>query len=240
LSFGSRRVDGHARQFGGGDWGPNLRRGNGESGELFDLASAVEKREDADDAKGTIYEPPAEGNAAHTAGDERKGDDEDTSDDTELDDPDIFDGVEIRADEGDGEDNVREGEPVRPVSEEGKLGIGLDKGVAHFYEPVSKAGIRMGGGELGKNFEFGFERESGDAADDQAENKKCETQANAFELGGGHEGKLGRLGRDFNEKRVKKQVFLRWERKIPERIWLIVKCLCGSRESSTTITVKSL
>ena len=74
---------------------------------------------------------------------------------------------------------MREGEPVGAVGEEGELGVGLDEGAAAHFTNWCLAELEngMAGGELGENFEFGFERESGDAADDEAENKKRETQA---------------------------------------------------------------
>ena len=74
--------------------GDELWRGSGESGERFYLVAAVKERDDADDAEGTIYEAPTEGNSAHAAGKKRERQcDQDAGDDAEFDDPDVFDGV---------------------------------------------------------------------------------------------------------------------------------------------------
>lgn len=137
---------------------------------MFYAVEADEKRDGSEDAEAAVDETPGEGNAADWAGDEGEGNDRDAGDDAELEDPLVADGVAQGAEEGDGEDKVREGQPVGSVGEEWVVHVvGLERRV----NPVEPEGQvigqhRISPNKIGQPASFLFEGESGDAADDQS------------------------------------------------------------------------
>ncbi len=84
--------------------------------------SAIKEWDDADDAEGTIYEAPTEGNSTDGASNQSQRNDEHAGNHPELDHPNIFDRIAERTNEGNRQDEVREGEPVGAVGEEGDIG----------------------------------------------------------------------------------------------------------------------
>jgi len=71
---------------------------------------AGNKKEDgsADESEAAVDEAPVERDAADGTGDEGKKEDADARDEAPRDDPLVADGVEVRADERDGDDDVGE------------------------------------------------------------------------------------------------------------------------------------
>ena len=92
--------------------------------ESLNQTPAEEKRDRAEDTEAAIDETPAEGDAADGAGDQREWNDAGAGDEAEGDDPLVAHGIDERADEEDGENEVGEGEPVGAVGEERELGVG--------------------------------------------------------------------------------------------------------------------
>ena len=102
---------------------------------MFDAVEADEEGDGSEDAEAAVDETPGEWDVTELAGDESEGDDGDAGDDAELDYPLVADGIAQRAEEGDGEDEVREGEPVCAVGEEGVAETGLLQSVVDLIDP---------------------------------------------------------------------------------------------------------
>lgn len=141
--------------------------------ELVDPAADDEQAEAAEDAEATVDETPVEGDAAHRAGDERKQRDASAGEEPPGDDPAVADGVEVRADEGQSDDQVGEGEPVGAVGEEWVTRVGVGEGLFDEDEPAVEGGcvvgeVKMSGDTDGEG-EFVLERKGRDAADDKAD-----------------------------------------------------------------------
>ena len=77
-----------------------------------------QERNSAEDAEAAIDEAPRHGDASDRSGDEGKRDHAGARDQTKLDNPLVADGVNIGTDERDGDDNVRERQPVGAVRQE--------------------------------------------------------------------------------------------------------------------------
>ena len=86
--------------------------------QALDTIEADEKRNGSEDTEAAVDETPGEGNASDGTGDQGERNDRDAGDQAELENPLVADGVAQRAEEGNGKDKVREGEPVGSVGEE--------------------------------------------------------------------------------------------------------------------------
>ena len=86
--------------------------------EAADSAEADEKGNDSEYAKAAVNETPERGNAAEWTGDESQGNDGDAGDHAKLKYPLVADRIKEGPEEGDGEHEVGEGQPVRTVGEE--------------------------------------------------------------------------------------------------------------------------
>lgn len=127
----------------------------------------------ADNAEAAIDEAPVERDAADGACDECEKEDAGRVDESPRDDPLVADGIEPWADEGDGDDDVGEGEPVGAVGEEWIAGVGVGEGVVDAEKPVVESGCVFGevevSGEADDEVELVLEREGRDAAEEEAE-----------------------------------------------------------------------
>jgi len=147
---------------------------------VFDAVETDEKGDGTEDAEAAVDETPGEGDASEWSGDEGQGNDCDAGDDAELKDPLVADGVAQGAEEGDGEDEVGEGQPVGSVGEEGVMEVGVEERGVNSCDPksdgVGKNGIRVE--ERRQPASFLFEREGGDAAENQSGDEEREPDAN--------------------------------------------------------------
>ena len=148
--------------------------------EVLDAAEADEKGDGSEDAEAAVDETPGEGNASERAGDEGEGNDCDAGDDAELKDPLVADGVAQGAEEGNGEDKVREGQPVGSVGEERVVEAGVEEsGVNPFKPECNVAGQhRISLNKISQPAGFLFEREGGDAAENQSGDEERKPDAN--------------------------------------------------------------
>lgn len=142
----------------------------------------------ADEAEAAVDAAPIDGDAADGAGDEGEEEDADGADEAEGDDPFVADGVEVWADEEDGDDDVGEGEPVGAVGEERIAGVGVGEGMVDAEEPGVEGGRVAGEVEVREEadgeVELVLEREGGDAADEEAEDDDREPDADGAEWHG--------------------------------------------------------
>lgn len=86
--------------------------------------AANQKWDAAEHAKAAIDETPAEGDTADGAGDQGEGNYSGAGDEAEVNEPFVADWVNERANEGNRDHEVAEGQPVRSVGQEGKLRVG--------------------------------------------------------------------------------------------------------------------
>jgi hypothetical protein len=103
--------------------------------QVFDAVEADEEGDGSEDTEAAIDETPGERDATELTSDECERDDGNAGDDAELDHPLVADGIAQRAEEGDGEDEVREGEPVCAVGEEGVAETGFLQCVVDLIDP---------------------------------------------------------------------------------------------------------
>lgn len=141
--------------------------------------------EAAEEAEAAVDEPPEEGDAAGGAGSEGEEWDAEAAESGPLENPLVADGILPWADEGGGDAEVREGEPVCAVGEEGVAGRGVGEGVADTGEPVEKrggVGVEMDrAGDPDEPCCFVHEGERGNAAEDKAGDDDREVDADAAE-----------------------------------------------------------
>lgn len=151
---------------------------------MFDAVEADEEGDGSEDTEAAIDETPWERDATELAGDECERDDGNAGDDAELDHPLVADGIAQRAEEGDSEDEVREGEPVGAVGEEGVAETGFLQGVMDLIDPLDHGVWRDGIGIEQRREPRGFalQREGGDTAENEADDENGEPEA-----GGGEE-----------------------------------------------------
>ena len=98
--------------------------------QVFDSVEADEKRDGPEDPEAAVDETPGQGDASELARDKGKRNDRDAGDDAELEDPLVADGITPRAEECDGEDQVREGQPVGSIGEKWVVdAVGVDRRV---------------------------------------------------------------------------------------------------------------
>lgn len=147
--------------------------------QALDAVEADEKGDGSEDSEAAVDETPGEGNAAKRAGEEGEGNDSDAGDDAELENPLVADGVAQWAEEGDGEDKVREGQPVGSVGKEWVVdAVGVECRVNPVKPEDHAAGQhRISANKFSQPAGFLFEREGGDAAEDQSgdEERKPDT-----------------------------------------------------------------
>ena len=88
--------------------------------EDVEVVAAEQERESAEDGEAGVDALPEKGDTAERTGDEGEKKNAATADEAEVDDPAVADGIVIRAEEEDGEEDVGEGQPVGAVGEEGR------------------------------------------------------------------------------------------------------------------------
>src|SRR5579863_7072803 len=153
--------------------------------ETADITQADEERYDADDAEAAIDEAPVERNAANGSGDEGQWKNTDTGDDSEDEDPFVANRIDERAEESKSNDEVPEGEPVGAVGHEGVVAIRVHNSPVHAAQPDVKSGLGpqwRGGGYVEDPIQGGrfmFQREGGDAAQDEARDEKGEPDSDS-------------------------------------------------------------
>jgi hypothetical protein len=148
--------------------------------EVFDAVEADEKGDGSEDSEAAVDEAPGEGDASDLTGDEGEGNNRDASNDAELKNPLVADWVAQGAEESNGEDKVSEGQPVGSVGEEWVMEVGVEEsGVNPFKPDCSFTGEhRISLNKIGQPAGFLFEREGGDAAEDQSGDEEREPDAN--------------------------------------------------------------
>lgn len=109
-------------------------------------------------------------------GDKRQREYHYTGDHAKLDNPNVAHRVSQRADKGSGDNQVPESEPIGAIGQPGILPVGSMNGVVNGDDPVANgSGSRVGGQKM----KLGFDRECGDAAKRQADDKKGYPNADA-------------------------------------------------------------
>jgi hypothetical protein len=166
---------------------------------MFDLADVVEAEEegnDAEDAEAAVDETPIGRYTPDGSGDEGERDHPGARNDSELEDPFVADGINERADESNGDDEMGEGEPVGTVGHEWVGLVGVDYAIVDSAKPGVQGGFAGGWWGLG-HVEYSIEDRSlvlegkcGDAAEDQSHDEENEPESNAPDealcVGGGH------------------------------------------------------
>jgi hypothetical protein len=147
--------------------------------EALDAVEADEKGDGSEDAEAAVDGTPEGRDAAEGAGDEGERNDGDASDHAELEHPFVADGIAQRAEEGDGQDEVGEGEPVGSVGEERVVEVGVKESGVNSCDPkddrVGKDGIGVEEGCQPGGFLL--EREGGEAAEDEPKDEEGEPEA---------------------------------------------------------------
>jgi hypothetical protein len=140
---------------------------------LVDSAVKYEEAEAAENAKATVDEAPIEGYAADGTGNEREQGDARAGDKSEGKEELIADRVDPRANEGNTDDEVREGEPVCSVGKERIVGVRISEREVDTVEPgvelwgvLSQVEVSSNAGDEG---ELVLEREGCDAAKEETE-----------------------------------------------------------------------
>lgn len=157
--------------------------------ELLDESSAEPKRDDSKNSKRAINQSPAERDSSDASHHQRERHDERASNHSELDNPNVFHRVAQRPDERDGDDEVRERQPVRSVSDEWILGVGCNERVTHLEQPADEAAVFrvvVSPGNSRKQLEFGFQRDGRCTADDQPNDEQEKEQPDSIEERCGH------------------------------------------------------
>ncbi len=103
--------------------------------EFSKWATQRQKGEAAEYAEAGVYASPVKRDAADRACDEGEEWNGGAGDEAPGDEPLVADGVYPWADEGGSDDEVREGEPVRSISEEGVACVGVGKRGGDADEP---------------------------------------------------------------------------------------------------------
>ena len=96
------------------------------------------ERNDAKDAKGTIEQPPEEGNAPDRPADHGQRNDQDTGDHSKLDNPHVLDRILQGAQEGYGDHEVGKCQPIGAVEKEWVLLICLGEPLVDERDPISQ------------------------------------------------------------------------------------------------------
>ncbi len=128
-------------------------------------------------SKGTIYHAPSEWNPARCAEGQRPRNDQHTGNQAEIEQPDVSHRIPQDADESDRDHEMSKRQPVEPVHEKRKSGVGLAQSFPHAQKPVHHARLRRVGTGIGyaeksqDEIHFPFERDRSQAAADQAEDE---------------------------------------------------------------------
>lgn len=112
----------------------------------MDVAEADEKGDNPDEAEGAVDESPVGRYPTDGSGDEGERDDACAGDDAELKDPFVADRVDEWTEEGDGDDDMGKGQPVRAVGHEWVGPVGFDNALVHAAEPGVERGFAGGRG----------------------------------------------------------------------------------------------
>lgn len=157
---------------------------DGLSPQLFQLLGVSEhneKRNASENPERTIDQLPVERNTADGPGNERQREHRQAGHNTETDDPDVLHGVDERADESGGDDQMGEGQPICSVGEKRVIGVAVHHRIAAGVYPLTEA-RGMVGEPVGQPVEFCFERESGGTRQHQTDHKKAQPNANAAKV----------------------------------------------------------
>jgi len=152
------------------------------------VVEADEERDCPEDAKAAVDEAPVGLYAPDWPGDEGERNDAGTGDDAELEYPFVSDGIDQRTDEGDGDDEMSECQPVSSVGHEGVGLVGTDDAVVNAAEPGVKGWFagrwrrRTHMEDLIEDCGFALQREGGDAAQDQSDDEEDEPETDRPEV----------------------------------------------------------
>ena len=138
--------------------------------QVFDAIEADDKRDDSEDPEAAVDETPGQGDASELARDKGERNDCDAGDDAELEDPLVADGIAPGAEEGNGKDKVREAKPVGSIGEKWVVDVvGMECCVNPLKPQSDVIGqYRISASKFSQPGRFLFERESGEAAEDQS------------------------------------------------------------------------
>ncbi len=152
--------------------------------QLSDFSQADEEGHGSEDAEAAVHEPPEGWDAAERTRDQRQRQDADARENAELENPLIADGVGERAEEGDGEDQVREGEPVGAIGEEGRAQALLGERDVDAIDPGDDWGRQkwVGCEQAGEERSLIQQREGSDAGEDEAGDEDAKPDADGTEL----------------------------------------------------------
>jgi hypothetical protein len=146
------------------------------------------ERDTPENPEATIEEAPRERDTAEVASDEGEREDTGTGDQAEGDHPLIADGINVGTNECNGNYKVGKREPVCAVGKERIMGVRSRESFMDAFDPREQMG-RFGNrshqtcAEDGiQPAQFGLERKSCDATDDQASNENGEPETNATKM----------------------------------------------------------
>lgn len=113
----------------------------GASAELAGVFDGVDEGWDAEGSEGAVDEAPPDGDFADGSANESEGEDEDGGPDADMEDALVANGITVWEDEEEHDHEVREGEPIGAVSDEGVVGVGDIESFSYFKNPVGEAFI---------------------------------------------------------------------------------------------------
>ena len=112
--------------------------------EIADVAEADEERHHPDYAEAAVDEAPVGRYSADRSSDEGERIDANACDYAELNDPFVADGVDERTNEGNGDDQMCESEPVSAICHEWIISIGLNDAIMYTAKPGVECGFPGG------------------------------------------------------------------------------------------------
>lgn len=141
------------------------------------VAETDEEWDHAEDAEAAVDHPPVERDAADWASNQCERDDSGAGDYAKGQDSFVTDRVDERSDERYRDDEMSEGEPVSSIGHEGVAAVGLDDAVMDSPEPGLKCGFAGSGncryvGDAVQQRRLAFQREGGDATEDEADDEQ--------------------------------------------------------------------
>jgi hypothetical protein len=150
--------------------------------DLADVAEADEEGDDADDAEATVDKAPPGRDSAERAGDQGEGQNAEAGDYAEYQYPLVANGIAERAEECDRDDDVGECQPVGAVGHEGVIAVGVYDAVMHATQPGMESGFatdrcRGNAEDVIEDCSFALQREGGEPAEQQANDKKGKPDA---------------------------------------------------------------
>src|SRR5689334_16542923 len=107
--------------------------------QFFREAHGVKKRNSAEHAEGAIDHAPAKGNSTDRTADERQRNDENTSNQSRVDNPDVPNRINQGTDEKNGDDQVAEREPIRSVRDPRIVAVHIVESISHGPNPMTEA-----------------------------------------------------------------------------------------------------